>query len=80
MPKVSFSRTLLCSPGLGAEASTSRKPSASRKGKLMVFRVCGNKGIACTVAFVYTQALLASNNLNKNCIYIFVNFRGTILL
>ena len=49
----------LCSPGLGAGASTSRKPSASRKGKLMVFRVCGNKGIACTVAFVYTQALLA---------------------
>ena len=40
------------SPGLGAEASTSRKPSASRKGSLMVFRVCGNKGIACTVAFV----------------------------
>ncbi|MBQ5866065.1 MAG: hypothetical protein IIW56_05205, partial [Oscillospiraceae bacterium] len=30
------------------------------KGKLMVFRICGYKDIACQYVFVYTQALLAS--------------------
>jgi len=57
-------RTLLCSPGLGAEASTSRKHTDGNR----VFRVCGYKCIACTVAFVYTQALLAplQNNSPNN--------------
>lgn len=62
--RVALSRTLLCSPGLGAGASTSRKHTDGNR----VFRVCGYKCIACTVAFVYTQALLAplQNNSPNN--------------
>ena len=62
--RVALPRTLLCSPGLGAEASTSRKHTDGNR----VFRVCGYKCIACTVAFVYTQALLAplQNNSPNN--------------
>ena len=62
--RIALPRTLLCSPGLGAEASTSRKHTDGNR----VFRVCGYKCIACTVAFVYTQALLAPllNNSPNN--------------
>ena len=45
--------------GLGREPQQAENHQPPEWEKLMVFRVCGNKGIACTVAFVYTQALLA---------------------
>ena len=45
--------------GLGREPQQAEKHTRSASAVRVIFRVCGNKGIACTVAFVYTQALLA---------------------
>jgi len=44
---------------LGRESQQAEKYTRSASAVRVIFRVCGHKGIACTVAFVYTQALLA---------------------
>ena len=45
--------------GLGREPQQAEKYTRSASAVRVIFRVCGYKGIACTGAFVYTQALLA---------------------
>ena len=52
--------------GLGREPQQEEKYTRSVSAARVIFRVCGNKGIACTVALVYTQALLAPLQLVCN--------------
>ena len=59
MPEGIVTQNILVRRGLGREPQQAENHQPPEWEKLMVFRVCGNKGIACTVAFVYTQALLA---------------------
>jgi len=54
-----FDTSLPVRRGLERESQQAEKYTRSATAVRVIFRVCGNKGIACTVAFVYTQALLA---------------------
>ena len=55
----SVTQNIFVRRGLGREPQQAEKYTRSATAVRVIFRVCGNKGIACTVAFVYTQALLA---------------------
>ena len=58
-PERIVTQNILVRQGLGREPQQAEKYTRSAAAFRVIFRVCGNKGIACTVAFVYTQALLA---------------------
>ena len=58
-PERTVSQNIYVRQGLGREPQQAEKYTRSASAVRVIFRVCGNKGIACTVAFVYTQALLA---------------------
>ena len=59
MPEGIVTQNIFVRRGLGREPQQAEKYTRSAAAVRVIFRVCGNKGIACTVAFVYTQALLA---------------------
>jgi len=59
MPEGIVTQNIFVRRGLGWEPQQAEKYTRSATAVRVIFRVCGNKGIACTVAFVYTQALLA---------------------